>query len=137
MQKLCTFSHELDPILKELNLFKMACLSFLQLILDVQGFVFKVDADKDGNLISLITMRGKVHAEVKDWSDKVILSLGGEEEGTKVPLRNEARTTANQTALCYNVKSGDDISWSLFYFLVYLILNKTLSMFLCWFHTFS
>ena len=55
----------------------MACFSFLQLILDVQGFVFKVDGDKDGNLISLITMRGKVRAEVKDWSDKVMLSWRG------------------------------------------------------------
>ena len=39
----------------------------------VDGFVFNVEAEKGGNLISLLNMRGNLNAEVKNWQEKVIL----------------------------------------------------------------
>ena len=41
----------------------------------VDGFVFNVEGEKGGNLISLVNIRGKLSAEVKNWQEKVELSL--------------------------------------------------------------
>lgn len=44
-------------------------------MVNVDGFVFNVEGEKGGNLISLLNMRGKLSAEVKNWQEKVRLSF--------------------------------------------------------------
>ena len=40
-------------------------------MVNVDAFVFNVEAEKGGNLISLLNMRGNLSAEVKNWQEKV------------------------------------------------------------------
>ena len=42
-------------------------------MVNVEGFVFNVEGEKGGNLISLLNMRGNLSAEVKNWQEKVVL----------------------------------------------------------------
>lgn len=42
-----------------------------QLIANIDGFVLNIEAEKSGNLISLLNFRGLLQAEINNWQEKV------------------------------------------------------------------